>query len=366
MIINKLVLNNFRSYSNLNISFDKNINIIIGKNGSGKTNIIESIYLLGISKSFLTNNEDELINFNSDYFFTRGMFIINEKNKVLEVSYKDNKKRLKINNTVVKKKSSYLSKLNVILFSSIDLNIIKGQPNDKRRFLNIELSQISNKYLNLVNIYNKILKQRNEYIKTIKNEKDIDYIYYEIITNELINISKEIIYFRLEFIDNINKNLSKIYNKISLKNNKLEIKYISTLSYLESNELILIEYKKNIKNEIKYKTTNIGVHRDSFIINMDNKDINLYASSGQQRLVIIALKLVEIDIFKKKTNEYPIVLLDDVFSELDEIKQNLLIENLNYNIQVIMTTTDINNINQKLRKKSKVYIIENSQIKEEN
>lgn len=362
MIINKLMLNNFRSYDKLEIEFSKNINIIIGNNGAGKTNIIESIYLLGITKSFLTNNEDEIINFNSDYLFLRGNFIINSKSKILEIGYSNKVKRLKINNTIIKRQRDYISKLNIVLFSSMDLNIIKGQPSDKRKFLNIDLSQINNKYLDLVNIYNKVLKQRNSYLKTLKKEVDVDYIYYEIITNELINISKEIVSYRLDFLNEINKKISDIYNNISLKNNKLELIYQPSISYETTNEEIIKEYKRNIKNEIKYKTTNYGIHRDSFIFNIDKKDISLFASSGQQRLAIIALKLVEVEIFKNKTKENPIILLDDVFSELDENKQNLLINGLNSNIQVILTTTDINNVNNKLRSRAKVFTIENSKL----
>lgn len=364
MVIKKLILNNFRSYKKFEINFTKNINIIIGENGAGKTNILESVYMLGISKSFLTNNDDELIYFGSDYYFIKGSFYLHNKNKLLQISYQNKNKNLKINNNIIKKKSEYLSKLNIVLFSSIDLNIIKGQPNDKRKFLNVEISQISNEYLNCVNIYNKILKQRNEYIKSIYKESDLDLIYYEIITNELINISKKIIEHRINFIKQINSIITNIYNNISQKNNKLELIYVPTLNYHNTNELILQEYKKNIKNELKYKTTNLGVHRDSFKICLDNNDANLYASSGQQRLCIIALKLAEVEIFKNVTKDFPIVILDDIFSELDEAKQNMLISNLNSNIQVILTTTDINDMNSKLRKKAKIFTIRNSEIVE--
>lgn len=364
MIINKLLLNNFRSYEKLEMNFNKSINIIIGKNGAGKTNIIESIYLLGITKSFLTNNEDELIKFSSDYFFLRGNFTISNRNKILEIGYKDNQKKLKVNNTLIKKQRDYISKLNIVLFSSSDLNIIKGQPSDKRKFLNIELSQLNNEYLDLVNVYNKILKQRNSYLKTLKNETMVDYIYYEIITNQLIDISKKIVNYRIEFLKEINIKLSDVYNKISLKNNKLELIYQPSISYFATNDQILEEYKRNINNEIKYKTTNYGVHRDSFLFNIDDVNISLFASSGQQRLAIVALKLVEVEIFKNRIKDNPIILLDDVFSELDEEKQNLLISGLNNNIQVILTTTDINNVNNKLRKKAQIFTIENSKLDE--
>jgi len=294
---------------------------------------------------------------------TGNIYIKNIKSK-LEISVDNQKKYLKIDNNNITKTSEYISKMNLIIFYPDDLELIKNSPNIRRNFLNLELSQLYSNYYILINEYNKILKMRNDYLKISKN---FDLNYFEIITNFLIEKSIQIYRIRNKFIIKLNKNVEKIFK--SLTNiEKFNILYKNSLNfnnyekdYLK--EILKNEFKKIIKKEIKYKMTLIGPHRDDLEFYIDNQNLKEYGSQGQQRMAVLATKLAEIEIFKEIKDTTPILLLDDVFSELDKNKKNNLIKFINNNMQVIITTTDLSNINKKLLKNSKLIQIEAGNIK---
>lgn len=368
MILKNIRLKNFRNYNDIFISFDSNINIIYGENGQGKTNLLESIYFLSLTKSYRTFNDSNLIKNNEFFLKIKGVFF----NELLpfncDIYVDKNKKNLKIDETEFKKIDDYIKNMNIIIFHPEDLQLIKGNPIDRRRYLNIQLSQINKKYLSILNSYEKLLKQRNKLLKKMQKKQKVDNIYFEIITDNLIEKAIYIYKNRKNYIENINVNSSKIFFDIS-KISDFNIKYKSNMFLnCEIDELkdkIKNNFENLKENEIKYGTTLIGPHRDDFEFNIGNKNMRIYSSQGQQRMAVISLKLSEIPIFKIYKKTYPILLLDDVFSELDYKKINNLLKYIINNIQVFITVNELKNINKKILKKAKLIKIEDGKIKEE-
>lgn len=363
MFIKNIFITNFRNYKKLSLNFNKGINIIIGNNAQGKTNLLESIYVLGLTKSHRSFIDNNLINNNEKNSRIKGNIIIEDFNKELEITIQKNFKILKIDNNIIKRTSDYISNMNIIIFYPEDLDLVKGSPNIRRRYLNLELSQLYSNYINIINDYNKLLKMRNDYLK----QKNIDNNYLDIITNYLIDKAILIYKMRNKFVIKLNEKIEKIYFDISNFNN-FNIKYKNNIEFLNYED----EYLKNIlndefikirKKELKYKNTLIGPHKDDIEFYINNMNLKNLGSQGQQRIAILSLKLAEIDIFKKYKGETPILLLDDVFSELDENKKNNLLKYINEDIQTIITTTDINNIDKSIIKKSKIIEIEEGNIK---
>lgn len=369
MYLKNLEIDNFRNISKLSIIFNKNINIFIGNNAQGKTNILESIYFLAITRSHRTHNEINMIK-NEELFSKVSATFTDENNDSHTLSILLNKigKKVSVDNIVQKKISNYLSRLNVIMFCPDDLEIVKGPPSVRRKFLNIEISQFNNDYLLNLKEYNQILKQRNEYLKQ-KNNSKIDMIYFNLITEKLIDVNIKLVRARYEFINKINKYIKKIFSDISDLGN-LNIKYSSFIleSDLDNEQLkekLLEKYDSLLDSELLQKTTLIGCHKDDFKINLNNLDVTEFASQGQQRLSILSLKLAEIEVFKEEKNINPIILLDDIFSELDELKKNNIINYLKDDNQIFITTTDLKDINYDIKCKSDIYIVKNGNIVKE-
>ena len=368
MFLKSLELNNFRNISKSSFNFNKNINIFIGNNAQGKTNILESIYFLAITKSHRTHNELNLIKAEELYTKVSGVYDDETNNlHYLSILLNEKGKKVSVDNIMQKKISNYLSRLNVIMFCPDDLEIIKGAPSIRRKFLNIELSQFSNEYVHLLKEYNFVLKQRNEYLKQ-KNNAKFDKTYFSILTESLIDKNISLINLRDDVINKINKELSTVFNNIS-NMGELVIKYKSFISEndLKRSDLrdfLIKRYNSIITNEILQKTTLLGCHKDDFKLYINDSDVTEFCSQGQQRLSILSLKLAEIEVFIKEKNIKPIILLDDIFSELDENKKNNIINYFKKDIQIFITTTDINDVNDDLKNKSDIYIVNNGIVKE--
>lgn len=347
MVINEIKLKNFRNYSNLEIKLNPHINIFYGNNAQGKTNLLESIYVLGLTKSHLLNIDSSLIKDNESICKINGVVIDNKIKKKLEITTRQDNKILKIDNKEIKKVSDYINNsLNIIIFYPEDLEIIKGSPNARRNYLNLELSQLSDNYLKILTEYNKLLKIRNDYLKKINKCEYIDETYFQIITNYLIDKAVIIYKMRNKFINKINEYCGKIFKEIT-KLDGFKVNYVS-------NFIIEDDYKKSLENklknnhkkEIKLGTTLYGPHRDELEFYLNDKNLKEYGSQGQKRLAVLSTKLSEIEIFKQFKNTNPIILLDDVFSELDDIKKNNIIKYIGNDIQVIITTTELKKINK--------------------
>ncbi len=366
MVISNLKLTNFRNYSRLDLELGPKMNVIIGKNAEGKTNILESICVLALTKTYKTGIEPNLISFDKKSCRLRAKVKLNKVVKNLEITITPGKKTLKINKDEVKKISDYISNLNIIVFTPEDLEIIKGSPSIRRNLLNIELSQISTKYLNTYNEYNKILKMRNEYLKLLLTSSIADKSYLDIITDKLIEKAVYIYEERRKYLDYINENIDSIYEKIT-SDTGLRIIYepnieMDLYNHDEIREKMREIFKKNYKKELNYGMTLYGPHRDEFSFYLNGNNLKFFGSQGQQKVAVLSFKLAEIEIFKNKSNTNPVLLLDDIFSELDITKRNRLLDYVNKDIQSIITTTDVKSIRKKYLIDACVYEIKNGLI----
>ena len=357
MWIKKIKINNFRNYNFQEINLNKNINIFYGENAQGKTNIIEAIFLCSMGKSFRAKKDTEMINLNS-------------QNSTIEIEYEKidrdgkikielgNKKNIYLNGIKLKKLSELLGNINTVIFTPDDINILKGGPQNRRRFLDIMISQLKPNYMYNLNLYLKTIEQRNNYLRQIREEgKDENLL--EIWDEKLAEYASIIYYYRKEFIEKIKNKIEKIHEEITEKKEKIEIEYIT---HCQTKEEYLNLLKQRRKLDIIKGYTTKGIHRDDFIIYINGKELDIYGSPGQHRTAILSLKLSEVDIIKEEIGEEPILLLDDFMSELDEKRRTHLLEKIN-DTQVIITCTDKINL---ANKNILIYNVKNGEILEKN
>lgn len=358
MKILNIKLVNFRNYEKLNLNFNLKKNIIIGKNGMGKTNIVEAIYMLAFTRSFRASKDELTIKTDADCLKIEGIVDNGNKNKYQITLNRDGKK-VSINDSNIRRISDYLSRINIIMFNSEDLKLIKDSPSIRRKLINIELSQFSNEYLKYLSNYLLILKQRNSYLKTLYLNGNASREYLNILTEQLVDVGISLMNYRKKFVDSINKYLSSIYEKIS-KISNLRLEYNSTFKDKTKDEILKI-YKRNLDKDITLGNTYYGVHKDDYEFIVIDKNIKDYGSEGEQKNAIIALKLAELELFKEK-NVKPILILDDLFSELDSEKINNIFKYIDDEIQVFITTTELNKVNRKLKSEYKIFKIMNENI----
>ena len=361
MQIKSLKLSNFRNYKQLFLTFSNN-NIIYGKNGMGKTNLVEAIYLLAITKTFRSTNERIVIKENEDFTKVIGV-VFDDIDREYQIILSKDGKRVKIDNNIVKKISDYISKVKVILFNPNDLQIIKDSPSVRRKLINISIAELDNLYLKLLNDYNKLLKQRNAYLKTMYVNSNHDSNYLVIITERLVDLGIKIHDFRQNYLDNINCLIGDVYAKISTLNG-LKIEYISSFNYIEKND-ILKKYNDYQEKDMLFGTTRFGIHHDDIRFKLGERDLKEYGSEGQQKNAIIAYKLAEIQVFRKLKGKIPIFILDDLFSELDIEKINNILNLLDNSVQTFITTTEIDKVSQRIKDNSKIFHITENGVEEE-
>lgn len=359
MYIVKLTLKNFRNYNSLNIEFLNGLNVIIGNNAQGKTNILEAIYVLGLTKTFSSSLDRSTIKIGSDFSIVMGKIFNNDISDKLEIIISGQGKVVKINDVVQTKISDYISKLRVITFIPQNIGFINDFPSVRRKFINVEICQISNIYLRLLNDYNILLKQRNFYLKKIVND-NYDYNYLSVLDDKLIQIGYKLYLHRNDFIYKINNYIGDIFLSISGISG-LVVKYVSVASEFNEYENT---FKSNLDRDIHSKTTLVGIHRDDFIFELNRQNLALYGSQGQMRLAILALRLSELYVYRDYGLDEPVLLLDDIFSELDIEKRNKLTKYLKNKGQVIITTTDIEMINKDILKRARIFNIEDGKIKQ--
>lgn len=358
MKISYLSVKNFRNHLQFDIFFNDKTNILIGNNAVGKTNLIEAIYYLSLSKSFRTKIHSQLINFNHEFSSIEGHITVANRNRKMNVVISDDLKKYKIDGVSIQKVSEFIGICNVVLFIPDDLNFIKGSPKYRRKFLDNELSKISPIYVYLLNKYHNILKEKNTYLKSNTN---LDLIYLDILDEQLSKLEVDIISKRLQFIHEINNKVKNIHDKFSDNN---EVIHLSYSSFINSNEVnydaILLKHKNNRSKDIKYKHSLIGIHKDDIEIYINQKNANDFCSQGQQRTIVLSIKIALIEVIKDNIGEYPILLLDDVLSELDDQRKTMLLDLINNRIQTFITTTSIDGIkHQLLDESNKIYINKN-------
>lgn len=366
MYLKKIKLHNFRNYEKLSISLTKGINIIYGKNAQGKTNLLESIYVLGFTKSHRAFIDDSLIKINNEYLTIEGIINKDKIDSKFNIYIDKTKKVLKHNDSIVKKVNNYISLVNIIIFYPEDLDLVKGSPKIRRKFLDLEISQLYSNYYVLINEYNKLLRMRNDYLKKIKSNLSNDLNYISILDEYIIDKSILIYKLRKKYIDRLNEYAASIYKNIIGIDN-FYIKYVincdADIDNKEFKEKYKKEFKSKLDNDLRFCTTSVGPHKDEIEFYLGDKNLKYYGSQGQQRVAVLATKLSEIEILKKYKEDIPILLLDDVFSELDIKVQNSLLKYITKGVQTIITTTDLNKIESKLIKKSKLFNIENGVVK---
>ena len=334
MWIKKIKIKDFRNYENQEINLNKNINIFYGENAQGKTNIVEAIFLFSIGKSFRTNKDSELIKFGKEISNLEIDFEKEDRSGNIKI-FIGNKKNILVNDIKIKKLSELFGNIHSVIFTPDDINILKGGPQNRRKFLDIMISQLRPNYLHTYNLYLKTLEERNNYLKKLKIEKKEEDI-LEIWEEQLVNYAKIISNYRNEFIEKIKNKIENIHNIITEKKENIKIEYISDCLNEEKYKKIL---KGTRKIDIIKGFTTKGIHRDDFIIYINDKPVNIYGSQGQHRTAMLSLKMSELEVIKEEINEKPILLLDDFMSELDEKRRNNFIENIK-DTQVIITCTD--------------------------
>lgn len=358
MEITSVNVQNFRNYKNETINFDKNINILVGQNAQGKTNLIEAIYFCCIGKSPRTNKESDLINYDNENSKINLNFLTKEGRKKIEIILnKKGKKIVKLNQINILKISQLVGYLKCIFFSPDDLKLIKETPQDRRKFLNTDISQLSKSYFYNLLKYNKILEQRNNLLKDKNNIQTIKQT-ISIWNEQLSEIGSSIILERLKYTEELKKYINDIHSYLTNNKEKLEIFY-SNYQILDKNSIknqILQQLEENFEKDFKLGYTTVGPHRDDLRFIINNEDVKNFASQGQQRTVALSIKLAEVEIFKNVIGEYPILLLDDVLSELDESRKIRLL-NIVKRYQTIITTTKFDNYNLE---KTKLIKIENA------
>lgn len=316
-----------------------------GKNGQGKTNLLESIYYLSCTKSHRTNDLSDLIREGSSFFALEADIIReNRKINVRCVAGKSGKNLFLYRNPV-NKVSDFIGTLNAVMFTPKDMMLFDGNPKERRKFIDLELGKLSRSYTNTLNVYYKVLKERNAYLK----QGTIDKTFIETLDDRLIQCQLTIMKQRKKFLDDVLKNSELFYRLLSDDNTTISYRYQSFIEFEEMDMQTKMKekYKSSLERDILYKQTHIGIHKDDFIFMMNEREVSSYASQGQKRSIILALKLGIVETIRLLSKEYPILLLDDVFSELDEFRRRKLLQLLNDEMQIFISSTDQIEIQEK-------------------
>ncbi len=336
MIIKSLELANFRNYETLDIHFDKGTNILYGDNAQGKTNILEAIYVSATTKSHKGSKDKEIIHFDKEEAHIRTYLEKEDIEYKVDMHLRKNKsKGIAIDGNKIKKAADLMGLLNIVFFSPEDLAIIKNGPSERRRFADMELCQLDSFYLYNLNHYNKIINQRNKLLKDMYFNPGLKET-LNIWDSQLVSYGSKIIERRSIFTGQLCDIINEIHSKLSGGKEKLTVKYEPDVSIENFEE----KMKENQEKDIKSKMTSIGPHRDDFSFIVNDIDIRKYGSQGQQRTAALSLKLSEIELVKKITKDTPVLLLDDVLSELDSNRQNYLLNSIG-DIQTIITCTGL-------------------------
>ena len=334
MYIKKIKLKNFRNYEEQEIDLNKNINIFYGDNAQGKTNILESIFICSMGKSFRSKKDQELIKFDKENSLIELEYEKIDRTGKIKIDIGD-KKLIYINGIKAKKLSEILGNVNVVIFSPDDINILKNGPASRRKFLDIMISQLRPLYVYNLNLFLKTLEQRNNYLRQIKFEKKSQDL-LDIWDEKLADYAQNVYKYRSEFINKIINKINLIHKEITNDKEEIKINYISDFV---NKEQFLEALKKSRDVDIMKGYTSKGIHRDDFILSINGKQVNVYGSQGQHRTAILSLKMSELQIVYDEIGEYPVLLLDDFMSELDKNRINNFIKKIN-DIQVIITCTD--------------------------
>jgi len=368
MFVKELNLKNYRNYESLHVDFSPKINVFLGENAQGKTNLLEAMYFLALTRSHRTSNDKDLIKWGSDFARISGTVIKDNSSRLkLDLVISKSGKKAKLNNLEQRKLSSYIGNLNVVLFSPEDLSIVKGNPGIRRKFIDMEFGQMSSHYLKTMSQFRSVLKQRNAYLKKLQHRQATDMIYLDVLSDQFSAFCAEVVFSRLKFLNRLQNHIEKIHENITEGNENLKIVY-NTFFKTDGKTLENIydifkeNFKKNYQKEIQRGVTLFGPHRDDIKFLVNDKNVQDFGSQGQQRSVALSLKLAEVELIKDQVGDYPILLLDDVLSELDHKRQTHLLSSIKDGIQTFITTTSIDDVDPELVKNPNILNINNGKL----
>lgn len=355
MKLESLKLTHFRNYADLEINTLGNVNILLGNNAQGKTNFLEAIYLLTVGKSFRTATDRQMIQADFDEALLEGDFSRDNRASImLGLKIKKHGKAAYLNHLEQKRMSDFIGQINAVIFSPEDLDIVKGTPGYRRHYLDLELANISPKYLHELRVYQRTLKQKNQYLKMMRNGTAKDKTYLTVLNEALATSGGYIAWARRKNIELIESYAQRIHEQLTKDQEELKVSYISKLNPddLESAESAAAALQKvfaaMMQREIQQGITLSGIQHDDLGFTINGIDVADFGSQGQKRSVSISLKLSEIEIIKQVRHEPPILLLDDIFSELDQSRQTFLIKSFEKELQIFITTTSINDVDRNI------------------
>ncbi len=372
MFLKKLTLRGYRNYDAADVTFSKQINVFLGENAQGKTNIMESIYVLAMTRSHRTANDKELIGWDQEFARVSGLVEKANDSFPLEIILSKKGKKAKLNHLEQKKLSRYIRHLNVILFAPEDLSLVKGSPSVRRKFLDMEMGQMSTLYLYHLVEYQKILKQRNAYLKQNRRSGKLDETYLAILNEQLAAEGAELLAQRFSFVKRLQNWAQPIHSDISQGHETLTMEYASSFQVTSEDDKeqlmkdLLKQYAKHKQREYEQGTTLYGPHRDDIKFFVNEKNVQTYGSQGQQRTTALSLKLAEIELMHDMTGEYPVLLLDDVLSELDDERQTHLLKTIQDKVQTFLTTTSLDGVKKDLLHHPRIFNVRSGHIEMES
>ncbi|WP_261809916.1 DNA replication/repair protein RecF [Levilactobacillus humaensis] len=361
MYLQELQLQHFRNYPEADIRLGRGINVLLGENAQGKTNLLEAIYVLALTRSHRTANDHDLVNWQAKTAKVSGRVVKSAGTVPLELTFSRQGKRAKVNHLEQARLSQYVGQLNVILFAPEDLAIVKGAPSIRRRFMDMEFGQMNPRYLYNLSQYRTLLKQRNRYLKDLQHKQKRDLLFLSVLSDQLALYGAEIIAQRLRMLHKLEHWAQVIHAEISQQRETLTFHYATqvpdeALADAKSIQAALSAlYEKQRDKELYQGTTLVGPHRDDLHFQVNDKNVQTFGSQGQQRTTALSVKLAEIDLMKEETGEYPVLLLDDVLSELDDARQTHLLTAIQDKVQTFITTTSLSGITRQLIKNPTIF-----------
>jgi DNA replication and repair protein RecF len=368
MFLKKLVLQHYRNYERFELDIDRNVNIFVGPNAQGKTNLLEAIFVLALTKSHRTHHDKELIRWSGEETFLHAELDKRYGSCTLDLFISNKGKKAKINGLEQKKLSNFIGTLNVVMFAPEDLEIVKGNPGVRRRFLDMEIGQMQPSYLYDLSQYQKVLQQRNNFLKQCTPGAASNEMMLEVWNGQLVQFGVKIMKKRQSFIKKLQIWAEQIHSGITNSGETLRIEYAPSLPLGEFEDDAVLFDRFMIKlsqvkdQEIRRGTTLVGPHRDDLHFFINEKEVQTYGSQGQQRTTALSLKLAEIELIHEEVGEYPILLLDDVLSELDEYRQTQLIQTFQSKVQTFITTTGIESVHLDKLDNASVFQVRQGQV----
>lgn len=340
MKLNQLRLHQYRNYEHLNISFDEGIQLLYGRNAQGKTNLLEAILYVSTTRSHRSSDDDDLIKEQADAFMIRCEIEKRGHKEELRLTVNEKGKNLFIFQNPVVRVSDFIGEFNAVMFCPDDMMLFNASPRVRRRFVDMELSKVSKTYVSTLFIASKLLKERNAYLK----QSTIDRAYLGVLTAQLIDAQIIIMKQRCNFLKKLLKMCEPFYTKLSDDDTKLDVIYESCVAFHDDEQVLKAalheKYQKNLERDIQFKQTSTGIHKEDFVFQMNDKELATYASQGQKRSVLLALKVGMVYMIHDMIHDYPVLLLDDVFSELDDVRRMMLLKTLPKEVQIFISTTD--------------------------